>query len=188
MSEDFIFEEDESVDQSTRRPFLIAVGALATVGVVAVACIVITLIGRGTSTRRAEEIAAIETRNAEIAVTNEAVTRTIAAMETEAARPTDTPPATSTSTSTPIPTNTPRPTDTPVVAQAEEETAVPELAGTSVFGPGTGADTPTPIAPLGGVGTEGGTLPQTGLSTWAASIAAVIFLAIVVVARRLRNS
>jgi LPXTG-motif cell wall-anchored protein len=187
MTEDFIFEEDESADQSTRRAFLIAVGVLATVGVVSVACIAIILLGRG-SNGDLDEIAAIETRNAETLARNEDVTRTLIAMETEAARPTNTPPATPTNTATPVPTNTPRPTDTPVVAQAgEDEATSPSFSGTSAFGTGAAADTPTPIAALGG-GTGDGSLPQTGISTWGATIAAFLLIAILIAARRLRSN
>jgi hypothetical protein len=186
MTDDFILEEDESESLSSRRPFFIAVGVLATVGILAVACIAITLISRPSD--QTDEIAAIETRNAFIELTNEAVTRTVVAMRTEAARPTDTPQASPTSTATSIPTNTPRPSDTPVVAQAdEEETADSGVSGTRVFGTGAGDNTPTPIAPLGG-GTDGGSLPETGISTLGASVAAILLLAVLVVARRLRRS
>lgn len=184
MTEEFILEDDVSEDSSNRRPFLIAAGALAIVGILAIGCIAIALTRRGSS-GNVQEIAAIETQNAIIAVTNEAVTRTIEAMQTEAARPTDTPVFTPTSTATPIPTNTPRPTDTPVVQQAEEET--PDLSGTTFFAGAIGDATPTPIGALGSGATDS-SLPQTGIGTWAASVAALFLLGVLVVARRLRSS
>jgi type IV secretory pathway VirB10-like protein len=187
MTEEFILEEDESpdgLDRLNRRPFLIAVGGLAIVGILAVACIFVVLSLRGPSARGADQIAAIETQNAIIAVTNEAVTLTIAALETEAARPTDTPRPTATNTPTPIPTETPTPTNTPVVQQAEEEEE--SLTGTTVFGSGGLGISPTPIGPLGGG--EEGTLPQTGIATWGASVAALLLIAILFAARRLRSS
>jgi LPXTG-motif cell wall-anchored protein len=188
MTEEFILEEDDSLDDrgsSNRRPFLIAVGGLALVGVLAVACIAIVLSFRGRSATNADQIAAIETQNAVIAVTNEAVTLTIAALETEAARPTNTPEPTATNTPTPIPTETPTPTNTPVVQQTEE-VEVADLSGTTVFGPGGLGASPTPIGPLGGG--EEGTLPQTGIATWGATVAALLLVAILFVARRLRSS
>jgi len=187
MTEDFILEEDESGDSSKRRPFLIAVGALAAVGVLAVACTAIILMTRGSQPGNSEEVALIETQNAIIAVTNEAVTRVISAMETEAARPTNTPEPTATDLPTALPTNTPRPTNTPVVQQAEGETATPVFFGTSTFGVGLGGSTPTPIGALGSGSSGNGSLPQTGISTWAATLAALLLVGIVIAARRLRS-
>jgi LPXTG-motif cell wall-anchored protein len=183
MTEDFILEENEDGDSGERRPFLIAVGVLAAIGILSVVGIAIVLMTRDAQPSNRQEIAAIETRNAEIAVTNEAVTRVVAAMETEAARPTETLEPTSTPQSTAIPTNTPRPTNTPVVRQAEEDEATPDSSGSSSLG--TGGATPTPIAALG---SGDGSLPQTGIGTWAATIAAVVLLAVLFAARRLRSS
>lgn len=185
MTEDFILEEDDSGGSSEQQPFLIAVGALVAVGVLAIACIAIVLMVRDPQGGNGEEIAAIETQNAMVAVTNEAVTRIIAAMETEAARPTDTPEPTSTPRATAIPTNTPRPTNTPVVQQAED-TATPDFSGGT--GIGLGGSTPTPIGALGSGSSGSGSLPQTGIATWAATLAALLFVGILVVARRLRSN
>lgn len=193
MTEDFIYEEETgSGGPSNRRPFLTAVGILLTIFVLAVICSATLLLTRGNGDGdNAEQIAAIETQNAVIAVTNAAVTQTIAAMETEAARPTNTPPPPP--TNTPVPTNTPLPTNTPVVQQAEEEpTATPtaDLSGTSTFSGGTGDSTPTPIAALSG-GSESGasdSLPRTGIETWGILLAAFGLIAILVAARRLRSS
>ena len=191
MTEDFIYEEEtDSGGSSASRPFWTAVGILLTIFLLAAICSAAVLLTRGNGDGgNAAEIAAIETQNAVIAVTNAAVTQTIAAMETEAARPTDTPPPPP--TNTPRPTNTPLPTNTPVVQQAEEElTATPtaDLLGTSTFPDGTADDTPTPIAALSGG--NGGTdaLPQTGIETWGALVAAFGLIAALVVARRLRSS
>jgi len=111
-------------------------------------------------------------------------------METEQALPTETPlpPA----TDTPAPTNTLRPTNTPVIRPADDAagTATPEQEGDDASTVPSGADTPTPIAPLGG--TNGGSgddaLPQTGISTWGALMAALGLAAIFIAARRLRAS
>jgi LPXTG-motif cell wall-anchored protein len=192
MTEDFIYEEEtDSGGSPNRRPFLTAVGILLTIFVLAVICSATLLLTRDNNGRNgdAEQIAAIETQNAVIAVTNAAVTQTIAAMETEAARPTNTPPPPP--TNTPRPTNTPLPTNTPVVQQAEEEpTATVDLSGTSIFSSGSGDSTPTPIAALSG-GNGSGTndsLPQTGIETWGILIAAFGLIAALVAARRLRSS
>ena len=192
MTEDFIYEEDTvSGSSPNRRPFLTAVGILLTIFVLAVICSATLLLTRDNGgTGASEQIAAIETQNAVIAVTNAAVTQTIAAMQTEAARPTDTPQPPP--TNTPRPTNTPLPTNTPVVQQAEEEptaTAAVDLLGTSTFSGGSGDNTPTPIAALSG-GNGSGTndsLPQTGIETWGILVAAFGLIAALVAARRLRS-
>ncbi len=193
MTEDFIYEEEtDSGGSPNRRPFLTAVGILLTIFILAVICSATMLLTRDNGGGSdSEQIAAIETQNAVIAVTNAAVTQTIAAMETEAARPTDTPQPPP--TNTPRPTNTPLPTNTPVVQPAEEEptsTATVDLSGTSTFSGGSGNNTPTPIAALSG-GNGSGTndsLPQTGIETWGIILAAFGLIAALVVARRLRSS
>jgi hypothetical protein len=186
MTEDFIIEE-ETEDSTNRRPFMTAVGVLLAVFVLAAICSGVLLLNRNRSPNGdADEIAAIETQNAVIAVTNAAVTQTIAAMETEAARPTDTPKPPP--TNTPVPTSTPLPTNTPVLAQAEgDATETPDLSGTSIFAGGTGGNTPTPIPGLGGTSGGDGSLPQTGIETWGALVAAIVLIAIFLGARRLRS-
>jgi len=189
MSDEFILEDDDLEISSNRRPFLTAVGVLGAIGVLSVVCILVTLLTRGSANGDAEVAAtsaAIETQNAIIAVTNTAVAEIVAAMETEAARPTSTPENTPTTVPTAIPTNTPRPTDTPVVQVAEEEEATPALSGTSAFVTGSLGNTPTPIG--GAAAAGGGTLPQTGIATWGASIAAVILIGVLIAARRLRGN
>lgn len=184
MTEDFIIEE-ESENPTTRRAFLTAVGILLAIFVLAVICSGTLLLTRGSRDGNAEQIAAIETQNAIVAVTNEAVTQTVAAMETGAARPTNTPipPA----TNTPVPTNTALPTNTPVIKQAEEEAmTTPTTSGTSIFAGGT-ANTPTPISSQSGNGDTGNALPQTGIETWGAFVAAFILIAVLWTARRIRN-
>lgn len=190
MTEDFIYEEEtDSGGSPGRRPFLTAVGILLTIFILAVICSATLLLTRDDGDGgAAAEIAAVETQNAIIAVTNAAVTQTIAAMETEAARPTNTPPPPP--TNTPIPTSTPLPTNTPVVQQAEEEptaTAVTDLSGTSIFSGGTADETPTPIAALSGGNGSSDALPQTGIETWGVLVAAFGLIAALVAARRLRS-
>lgn len=192
MTEDFIYEEGTGGGSPNRRPFLTAVGILLTIFILAAICSATLLLTRDNGGGDdSEQIAAIETQNAVIAVTNAAVTQTIAAMETEAARPTNTP--SPPPTNTPRPTNTPLPTNTPVVQPAEEEltsTATVDLSGTSIFSGGSGDNTPTPIAALNG-GNGSGTndsLPQTGIETWGIILAAFGLIAALVVARRLRSS
>ncbi len=188
MTEDFILEE-ESADTTNRRPFLIAVGILLTILVLAMICSATLLLRRNSGANdNRDAVAAIETQNALVAATNEAVTQTVAAMETEAARPTNTPVAPA--TNTPRPSSTPQPTMTPVVQQAEEElTTTPDLSGTVLAsGETSGDNTPTPIAALGGsTGGGGDSLPQTGIETWGALVAALVLIAVLFAARRLRN-
>ena len=208
MTEDFIYEEEvESGDSSNRRSFLTAVGVLVTIFILAAVCSAALLINRGRNggdnDGPSAEVAAIETQNAVIAVTNAAVTQTIEAMETEAAMPTETP--VPPPTNTPRPTNTPQPTDTPVVQQAEDDAdatatavALAETDGASDGSDTEGENTPTPIAALnGGDGTSGSgdstsggddTLPQTGIETWGILVAAFGLIAALVAARRLRTS
>jgi hypothetical protein len=146
---------------------------------------------RGSSPDQTAAVAAIETQNAMIAVTNAAVTQTIAAMETEAARPTDTPtPPPPTFTPEPSPSNTPRATNTPVVADVDLGTVVadgtPNVSGTSVFEGEAGNSTPTPI-PVGS-SNGGGSLPDTGFELWAIALAGIVLVGILVAARRMRHA
>ncbi|MCP4426209.1 MAG: LPXTG cell wall anchor domain-containing protein [Chloroflexi bacterium] len=189
MTEDFIIEEESGEDSPSRRPFLIAVGILLTILILAIICSAATLSirnNRGRSNGNAEQIAARETENAAILANNEAVTATIAAMETEQALPTETP--TAPATNTPTPTNTPRPTNTPVVRPSgdDEVTETPEPSSADADGT---ADTPTPIAPLSGTngGSDDDALPQTGIETWGALVAGLALVAILFAARRLRG-
>ncbi len=186
MTDEFILEEAEAEmeESANNRPFVYAVGALLAVLFLSIACIVVFLMRGNGGEDQSSQIAAIEATNAAIAVTNAAVTKTIEAMETEAARPTETPENTPTTAPTEAATDVPKPTDTPVVPQAEEETATPSLLGTSSFVGAGGDMTPTPIASLG----SEGALPQTGIGTWTATIAALLLIAILFGARRLRSS
>lgn len=186
MTEDFIIEE-EIEDSPNRRPFLTAVGVLVAIFVLAAICSGVVLLNRNRAPNGdAAEIAAIETQNAVIAVTNAAVTQTVAAMETEAARPTDTPKPPP--TNTPVPTSTPLPTNTPVLAQAEDDaTETPDLTETSIFSGETADNTPTPIPGLSGTSGGDGSLPQTGIETWGALVAAIVLIAVFLAARRLRS-
>lgn len=190
--EDDFYEADEGSSSGSGRPFLIAVGGLLLVLVLAIACTAAILTARSRQSGNAEEVAAIETQNAIIAVTNVAVTAAINATQTAEAQP----------TLTPLPTNTATPepataTATPVVS--EEETAVPETAPEDTpvptINPTEGAsgvidlgDTATPTAtPLSAVsGGKDNTLPQTGLETWGIIALGAILVIILLGARRLR--
>jgi hypothetical protein len=189
----YIVEEEpiETREQSSNRPFLTAVGVLLLIFILAAGCSAFALMNRGGGGGASEEVAAIETQNAIIAVTNAAVTQTIAAMETEAARPTDTPtPPPPTFTPQPAATNTPKPTNTPVVADGAEDVAndngeTPNESGTSVFDDSADASTPTPI-PVGGNNNDA--LPDTGFELWTILLAAVVLVGLVVMARRMRSA
>jgi len=185
MTEDFIIEDDGSSAANSRRPFLVAVGILLTILVLSMICSATLLLRRNSAGNNNDEIAAIETKNAQVMAANAAVTQTIAARATEDARPTDTPVAPP--TNTPRPTSTPQPTNTPVVQQAEELTATPDVPGTAtaVASGITSGGTPTPISALGGGGNEA--LPQTGIETWGALVAAFVLMGILLAARRLRS-
>jgi hypothetical protein len=182
----------ETQESGSSRPFLTAVGVLLLVFILAAGCSAVSLMNRGgDGGGSSDEVAAIETQNAIIAVTNAAVTQTIAAMETEAARPTDTPtPPPPTFTPEPSATNTPKPTNTPVVADSGDESAsagdeTPNASGTSVFEDGTDDSTPTPI-PVGG--NDNDSLPDTGFEMWAIVLAALVLVGLVVMSRRMRSA
>lgn len=118
--EDDFLEEDEGTAGSN-RPFLLAVGALVTVFILAAACTLLVLNRGRDAAGNAAEIAAVETANAEIFVTNTAVAIFISQTETAQAMPTNTPPPTATNTSTPAPAaETAEPTRTPVLGSAGE--------------------------------------------------------------------
>ncbi|MFQ5434280.1 MAG: LPXTG cell wall anchor domain-containing protein [Anaerolineae bacterium] len=165
---------------------MILTGALVTVFILAIICIGAFLAIRNGGNGNGEEVAAVETSNALQMLTNEAVTITVAAIETEAARPTNT----IVPTNTPRPTNTTAPTktNTPVVSAAKE-TETPIANGTNVFAEGGGADsTPTAIAGLsGGGGGSESALPETGIDAWMAVLAGIVLIGILFGARRLRT-
>ena len=191
----YVYEEESVEEANTggRGPFLTAVAILILVFVLAAGCSAVLLRGRSTSTVNTEEVAAIETQNAIVAVTNAAVTQTIAAMETEAARPTDTPtPPPPTFTTEPTASNTPRATNTPVVVDTgDDETTsemvdgTPNVSGTSIFENETEASTPTPI-PISG--NESESLPDTGFELWAIALAGLVLVGILFAARRMRGA
>jgi LPXTG-motif cell wall-anchored protein len=200
FSDDFIIEEEE---QGANRTFLIIAGSLVGLFILIIACVALfAFLNRGDNS---EEIAAIETQNAETAATNAAVTRTVVAMELTANAPTATLPPTSTPEPTDTPTATPEPTDTPVVQTPEAEeteggvsedggttTVTPNVAGTQIFGGDGGTfGTATPITGTGaggtGTGTGTETLPQTGVTTAGLVGIGLLLVAVVFIARRLRT-
>ena len=178
---EFIIDEENGEGSSSNRSFLILAGLLLTTLIIGAICSGYFLFRPDTDSTAAQ-VAAIETQNAEIAVTNQAVTQTIAAMETENAEAAQAPP-TATATILP-PTNTPEPSATPVAAAvdngskdegdeedepvaSDDETATPNFSGTSAF-EGTEepvADeeddsTPTPI-PAQSEGDDNGDIAET---------------------------
>jgi len=186
--EEYIIQGD--TQSTNNRPFYTAVGVLLLIFIVAAGCAAFSLLSRGSTDQVAQAtVAAIETQNAIVAVTNEAVTQTIAAMETEAARPTETPSPPPTFTPTPQATATTRPTNTPVVAEATVEggdMGTPNLSGTSVFDNSTDGSTPTPIPVTGGG--DNGSLPNTGFDVWSAMLIGLALVAVLFMARRLRRA
>ncbi|MFO7540728.1 MAG: hypothetical protein R6X32_22035 [Chloroflexota bacterium] len=193
MSEEYLIEEEEGGGSAGSRTFTILAGIASAVLLLGLICIAAIMFTRQQDTTQADAVAMRETENAIILVTNEAVTRTIEAMETEAARPTETP----TSTPEPSPTNTPEPTETPVVlpVDEEEETATPDSLATAIAEADFEDDDVTPGAPgvpgasataVPGTGVD--TLPDTGINTLGIIVAAFMLLGLSVVARRLRSS
>lgn len=203
FSDDFIIEEEE---QGANRTFLIIAGSLVGLLILIVACVAIfALLNRSDN---ADQIAAIETENAETAAQNARVTETIIAMELTANAPTATLPPTSTPEPTDTPTASPEPTDTAVVSTPDAEeteeggisedggttTVTPNAAGTQIFGGDGGTfGTATPISGTGAGGTGAGTgsgsdtLPQTGVTTAGAVGIGLLLIVVVVIARRLRT-
>lgn len=151
-----------------------------------------TASGSDGNSEQSAEIAAIETQNAVVAVTNAAVTQTIIAMETEAAT-TPTPAIPPTNTPMPEPTETAVPTTTPLF---QEATPDPNGDGTGDNGDGTGdngdgVNTPTPIPGLSsgsGNSGSGGTLPQTGIGAWVVALAALGLIGLFMGARKMRHA
>lgn len=205
MEEDYIVQEDNAGSSGgSNRPFLTAVGLLLFVFILAAGCGAFNLLSRGGGTDQttvaSATIEAIETQNAIVQVTNEAVTLTIMAMETEAARPTETPTLPPTATQAPPATETPPPpTETPVVPEGEVvegetgegegdaagETGEAGETGTGVTGP-TDDSTPTPIPVV--TGNDKGALPDTGIDTWSAMLLGLALVAVLLMARRLRRA
>ncbi len=175
--------EHYSMESGQASPFAILLAALLGILVLAVLCTGAVFVLRdGDQVEISGTSTAIAQANATTLAQNAQVTQTIAAMETEAARPTNTPTNTAIPpTNTPIPTNTPLPSPTAVIEPAEA-TPTSGLFGTSIF-----ANTPTPIAGAGDNGTDGGTLPDTGVGLGTAVAAAVGLLFLLLAARRLRT-
>ncbi len=190
--EDDFYEADEG-GAASNRPFLMAAGGLVAVLLLSIFCVTAVLMARGANNNNNEEIAAIETQNAIIAVTNMAVTAAIEATQTADAQPTNTPLPTNTATPEP-PTSTPTPVvpkqETAVPETApEEETAAPTVDATqgaeAVIDLG-GANTPTPT-PLASIEVgKDDSLPQTGLDTWGVVALGAVLVLVLLGARRLR--
>lgn len=148
--EDDFLEEDES-SSSNNRPFLVAVGALVTVFILAAVCTLAFLMANNNSAGNAAEVAAVETQNAQTLAFNGTVTRQIAETETAQALPTNTPTVVATNTSTPLPaTEVPEATSTPVLdSAAGEDGAATDGNGTD----GSGTDGADGSATDGATGT-----------------------------------
>lgn len=212
MQEDYIeddfLEEEES--GSNRRPFLIAVGVLVSLFILMGACTTFFLLNNRAAQRN-DEVAVIETRNAETLASNDEtrVALRVSSTETAEAMPTDTPEPTAAPTDTPAP-NTPTPTSTPVVEdkngeiaiESADEDASADEDGDAATDDGD-ADTSdddsttgdkdgenaeaTPISALNETGDgNGDALPQTGLDSWGIIVAAFVFVGLLIFARRLR--
>lgn len=114
MEDDFIedeYMEEEEGSSGNNRPFLVAVGALVTVFILAAACTLIFMNMGQRGANNSVEVAAIETQNAITIVTNTAVAQFIAQTETAQAMPTNAPEVAATNTPTPAAAkDTPRPT------------------------------------------------------------------------------
>jgi hypothetical protein len=203
FSDDYEFETG-SESGASNRPFLIAVGALVIIMILAIAGTGAYLLSNRDDDGQQTEIAARVATNEAIATQNSFVTQTLEARETEAAQPTSTPEPTNTAapTETPLPppTELPAPTDTPVVGGLDEgaqgetglETPTPDFsgainAGGGSFTGGGGAGTLATPTPISGVAQGSGTLPTTGIEVWSALGLAAVALALVVAARRLRT-
>lgn len=193
-------EGEASRDNS---PFYKAAGLLILIFLISLLCGGISYATRGgggdetasdTNSGQSEEIAAIETQNAVVAVTNAAVTQTIIAMETEAAT-TPTPAIPPTNTPVLEPTKTAVPTATPLFQEAtpnpnEDGSATGDSGNDTSSSVGDGVSTPTPIPGLGsGSGNGGsGTLPETGIGAWVAALAALGLIGLFMGARKMRHA
>ncbi len=198
MGNDDEFIEDDYYDadeggSSSGRPFLIAVGGLLLVLVLGILCTAAILATRSARTDNGEAVAAIETQNAIIAVTNMAVTAAINATQTAEAQPTITPLPTNTATPEPA-TATATPVvseETAVAEEVPEETAVATVDATEGAAAiidlgGTHTPTPTPLSSVDAG--KDSTLPQTGLETWGIIALGAVLVIVLLGARRLRAS
>jgi hypothetical protein len=176
FSEDFVLEEGAAPN----RTFLILAGSLIGLFIIIAGFILgFALLQRN---GQSEEVALRLTENAEILAANALVTQTVQAMQTEAARPTNTPEPTFTT----APTDTPEPTpeDTPTLAvEVAEAVETPDLTATSEAAEALITSTPA----SGAEAAPSGTLPETGVETWIVAAAAIILVAVLSVARRLRT-
>lgn len=194
MNDEFHVDEEEGGGTTGNRTFNILAGVATAVLLLGLICIAAVLFLRPQDTTDEEAVAMRLTENAIIAVTNEAVTRTLEAMATEDARPTDTP----TNTPEPSPTNTPEPTETPVLLPVDEEEdldeedelVTPDSLATAIAEAEAADDDAVAGTPVPAVtpGTTVDTLPDTGIDTWGAILLAFLLVGMFMAARRLRSS
>ncbi len=188
FSDDFIIEEEE---QGANRTFLLIAGSL--VGLLILILLCVGLFAVLNRSNNADQIAAIETENAETAAQNARVTETIVALEltgVAAELTAQAPTPTFTPSPTTEPTDTPEPTETSVVQTPEtgegegeaEATGIsldggtttvtpdpnetPNVAGTQIFGGDGGTfGTATPITGTGAGGSGTGSGSGSGSGT-----------------------
>lgn len=143
MADDFMVDEEESNGSSNRRSFLAILGLLSLIFIAAMICN-FTLLNRNRDTDFAAESTAIAlqnidtmTRNAEAAATWTAeaeIQSSIDATNEAQPQPTEVPDLEPTNTE--VVEETPEATNTAIVKS--DETATPNLSGTSEFGSGEG--------------------------------------------------
>ncbi|MCP5099439.1 MAG: hypothetical protein GY943_28120 [Chloroflexi bacterium] len=211
MTDDDFIIEDEN-DGSSRRPFLLIVAMLSLIFIAAIACSLIFLFANGSvsNTAQSDEAATIIAGNS----TKEIINASIYATNTALAAPPDTPEPTEapTNTATAVP-DTPMPTETAVV-EAPKDTPTPNESGTTVAESLDEEDTtegeesstaepdesdsttaasaedgtPTPIPAVSAEDADKGALPQTGFNIWGTILTGFALLAVLFIARRLRQA
>ena len=209
MAEDFMLEEEEESSGSpNRRNFLIIASILGLIFIAAMICNV-TLLNQSDNSNFVAESATIVSQNATIAVQNAAdeATWTAEAIQaaidaTNEAQPEETETVELIPTNTGEPKETPTPTNTAVVKV--NETATPNLSGTSQFEAtedGTSQDetpdaivgdnsssSPSTATPVPSSDDGEDALPDTGINSWATIIIGLILVAVLIGARRIRQA
>ncbi len=187
-------DEEAAEGEGSNRTFIILVGGLGGLLLLAVCVFVVYVFVISPRARQSAEAV-----NHSVEKTNEAIIAA-ATGTAEAVMATDTPGPTNTvapsstpeePTATPVPptkTPRPRPTDTPESEETTMEATPAEIAEAATTPTREAVRTPSPTStPRGGVSKEK-ELSDTGLGTWIAGLASVGLLLLLAMVRRLRRA
>ncbi len=188
-------DEEAAEGEGSNRTFMILVGGLGGLLLLAICVFVVYIFVVSPSARQSAEAVNHSTEKTNEAVIAAATGTAEAMMATDTPEPTDTvapsPTPKEEPTATPVPptkTPRPRPTDTPESEETMMEATPAEVAEAATTPTRETARTPFPTpTPRGGVSKEK-ELSETGLGTWIAGLAGAGLLLLLAMVRRLRRA